>query len=372
MKALFPAMLGLTLLGTAWAALALPGPPASPLEHPAVPSVADSVTSFANGHPEFAALRDGRKDPGTITFNHRLHLDPDSTGMQESLLALPVAMTGHVASSPGGRLTMTCAACHRPASDGGRMSPIRFEAHCAACHQEGLGTIDVAKGLVPAVKVPHASVNEISELFERLIAQRLVIDPARFAIPTAATADDAKKEEPGGRSGRRGRGGESAAGKSSESGAESDPPPTFKSSAEARTWTGAQRIRGLARIASNCGKCHRIKDAPELDADDPKAGLFEVLPSAIPAAWLPRAFYSHASHAMLACTECHAAAPAASATADVMLPSIASCRTCHGGAGAPSDCVTCHIYHPRLPSTAQGAKRIRDVLGRSAPRAERP
>jgi hypothetical protein len=41
------------------------------------PHFAHDITRFDSGHPEFAALRPGASDPGTIKLNHAIHLRHD-------------------------------------------------------------------------------------------------------------------------------------------------------------------------------------------------------------------------------------------------------------------------------------------------------
>jgi len=60
---------------------------------------AHTVTRFDGDHPEFAALRAGNRDPGTIKFNHAVHL-------KHSLLG------------PSGSVDLDCQDCHRsPVND---------------------------------------------------------------------------------------------------------------------------------------------------------------------------------------------------------------------------------------------------------------
>ena len=60
-----------------------------------------NIGSFESNHPEFAVLRSGRRDPGTIQLNHYLHLQPNLLGPN------------------GSRVQMVCADCHRSAADAG-------------------------------------------------------------------------------------------------------------------------------------------------------------------------------------------------------------------------------------------------------------
>src|SRR5208337_4934662 len=54
-----------------------------------------SVAGFDKKHPEFAVLRPGQSDPGTINLNHYVHLQPTVRG-------------------PRGSVQMVCDDCHRP------------------------------------------------------------------------------------------------------------------------------------------------------------------------------------------------------------------------------------------------------------------
>jgi len=112
-----------------------------------------------------------------------------------------------------------------------------------------------------------------------------------------------------------------------------------------------------ARLKTSCGKCHTTE---RTDAG------FEIAPARIQAVWLDRSVFSHGSHAMVQCDQCHAGAVTGERTADVMLPSIESCQTCHTpSVGAPSDCVTCHAYHDHSQGWRVGDRHIADLLSRS-------
>jgi predicted CXXCH cytochrome family protein len=101
--------------------------------------------------------------------------------------------------------------------------------------------------------------------------------------------------------------------------------------------------------------------------------LLDILPTGIPSAprrWFASSHFDHAAHRDLSCFNCHANAPTSTDTADLMLPDldssnllhsaaerkaqgIKSCIDCHGPPAssselsAPSNCITCHVYHDR-------------------------
>jgi hypothetical protein len=68
--------------------------------------------------------------------------------------------------------------------------------------------------------------------------------------------------------------------------------------------------------------------------------------------WMPRARFDHAAHVSETCVSCHGKAPESKHATDILIPGIARCRECHGGAGSSakvaSDCLMCHTFH--LPS----------------------
>ncbi|MEA3032414.1 MAG: hypothetical protein QOH86_430, partial [Sphingomonadales bacterium] len=59
-------------------------------------------------------------------------------------------------------------------------------------------------------------------------------------------------------------------------------------------------------------------------------------------------WFDHRSHASQSCAGCHAASRS-SAASDLLLPDLATCRTCHGGERTSkpvaSTCAMCHDYH---------------------------
>ncbi len=119
--------------------------------------------SAQQGHPEFRSLA---QDPGTIKFNHAQHLLPGQTlvaGDKAAMTAnrLPTSFRSRYQSTADGLVQLNCQDCHEPDShnsnrliglsqgsidtteEASRRSqsthrffqPLRFDDHCAACHQ---------------------------------------------------------------------------------------------------------------------------------------------------------------------------------------------------------------------------------------------
>jgi transcription elongation factor Elf1 len=63
--------------------------------------------------------------------------------------------------------------------------------------------------------------------------------------------------------------------------------------------------------------------------------------------WLPHAKFDHDAHRGFSCVSCHEKALTSTETADILVPGIANCKTCHapGADHAESRCFECHTYH---------------------------
>jgi hypothetical protein len=82
-------------------------------------------------------------------------------------------------------------------------------------------------------------------------------------------------------------------------------------------------------------------------SSDAGSALPKIAPSNITARYMPHAKFDHSQHGLVDCTGCHAAALTSQQSSDVLLPGIATCRSCHhvGTEAAESRCFECHTYH---------------------------
>jgi hypothetical protein len=93
---------------------------------------------------------------------------------------------------------------------------------------------------------------------------------------------------------------------------------------------------GAARFPG-CAYCHEVAES-----DD---GAPAVSRPFIPDRWLIRGRFDHSKHFKVACAQCHDAAHSRE-TADILLPTKASCAECHSPkGGVASSCSTCHTFH---------------------------
>lgn len=281
------------------------------------------ISSFTGGHPEFAALRDGARDPGTIAFNHAAHLSDYILG-------------------PNGRVKLECGDCHRPSSEAsgpwkysasglklvaaadstgqvvhpgaGRelMAPVTYEKQCAACH-----TLQFDKQF--AEPVPHATPDVVHAFVVKKFRDYIAAHPD--AIHQAAPR---LSQIPG-----------------------------YVAAAAPRNadeWVQQRTAQAEYLLwHKTCKLCHQLT-LPQSDGEHSAELLPKIRPAAITVRWLPHALFDHEAHRAIECASCHAAAPSSQKTSDVLIPGIKTCQTCHSGGmesstKTESGCYLCHQYH---------------------------
>lgn len=301
-----------------------------------------NISSFESNHPEFAALRLGRRDPGTVQLNHYVHLQPNLLGPN------------------GSRVQMACADCHRSAAEAAGlwpygdsksragtpkalpsdisknessvsapsrayMAPATFAQTCAACH-----SLQFDKRLADAV--PHDKPEAIHPFVIAQLQAYIAAHPADLRVPRDPSRDLPEKPIP----------------------------------ADYRLLTPPQWV--AERTAEDeqllwrktCKQCHTLISSEG-------AALPKIAPSNITARYMPHANFDHSRHGLVDCTSCHAAATTSQLSSDVLLPGIATCRACHhaGAEAAESRCFECHTYHdPAQRKPAHSNFSLAEVQGR--------
>jgi hypothetical protein len=283
---------------------------------------ARNIDSFEGDHPEFAALRTGRGDAGTIQLNHYRHLQPNLLGPN------------------GSRVQMVCTDCHRSAADANAawpygdlqshngappvvpaiatkpdaplstpsrayMAPATYARTCAACH-----SLQFDKRLPDMV--PHDTPEVIHPFVVAKFQAYIATHPAELRVPRDPTRDLPEKAIP----------------------------------ADYRLLTQPQWVTERTAEAEQllwrktCKQCHTLISAEG-------AALPKVAPSNITARYMPHAKFDHSQHGLVSCTSCHAAATTSQQSSDLLLPGVATCRSCHhsGTEAAESRCFECHTYH---------------------------
>lgn len=198
----------------------------------------------------------------------------------------------------GMRGSLGCKDCHRPTADGIRFLPIDMERDCESCHSLAYDKVGTTFR-----RLRHGDVDQ-------MIADLSLVPRAAAPIVT----------------GRR-RPGEYANG----------------GAYFARFAAPAGGVGSVEQALSRdgiCGECHTASAA---------GGRFSVMPVTQVSRYFRHGWFTHAAHRQEKCTSCHAATRSTS-SADLLLPDLKSCRTCHVGEQAPrgkipSGCAMCHDYH---------------------------
>lgn len=323
---------------------------------PGAKTTFQNVARFAD-HPPFAQRWQGAPvDPGTIAFNHAVHLDPRGI----SVLHDPVS------DKPGNdrrkeRKTLQCLDCHVPDAGGRAMLPIRYDAHCLACHP-----------LTPflSVKAEDAGTKQAMARFAQMPAPHQAPEIVRGVLRDRLT--QLVKAAPNL------LGGEPKPPEESRSIPGTPPGRPELVTREEFAWVGKTLIEVekpffWSKSQSGCAYCHqRVGSETPKAGELPKFALSNINERSFPdlavrTQWFPHARFKHDSHRMLDCADCHDARNSR-LTSDVLLPGIDTCRRCHNGtagASARTDCVECHTYHPAAEKREfRGRLTIDQALGK--------
>lgn len=304
---------------------------------------AANIESLENGHPEFAALRSGAKDRDTILLNHAIHMKPVRQGPNGPIVQLectdchrpagvnlawpyedqqyshatPSYFSAASASSAQGTL-------QSPMPPTGRetMLPPKFATACARCHLLSFDKhFDVG--------VPHDTPGVIHRFLSKKFQEYIAAHPAEVRVVRDPQRDLTGKPLP----------------------------------PEVRVLTAAQWVGERTAAAEEllyrktCKQCHTFvtpspsspvrRIASSIDANDGNSSLPEIAAAQMKEKWFPHAKFDHDAHRGFSCTGCHEKALTSTETADILVPGIATCKTCHapGPDHAESRCFECHTYH---------------------------
>ena len=282
------------------------------------PSALADVSAFAEDHPQFRPLT--RPDPGRLRFHHAVHLDA------EGVLTLS-----------GQRQRLTCQDCHHPREAGCYFSLPRYET-CQQCHPiHAALPVSFASEHTDRINLPDQEVQEAVRDFAR--------QPLPHKEPSEVRSEVVRRlrelvrrfprlrEQP-----------------PSDPVAPSHPERAWPAEAvlDEESWVALQQRqieRQLFLSGGGCRFCH-VPDAGAV-ARAAQGELPHYHATNLTAVWLPMARFSHAvrGHRERDCAECHAAVTSRD-SADVLVPGVDSCRTCHApGRPARYDCSECHRYH---------------------------
>lgn len=266
-----------------------------------------NAADFGTSHPEFTpsvvvdpvakrfqtvSLDANPRENNGLTFMHKTHLAP--AGGVAKMASTLAAEKGYGANG------LACADCHHPSEDGIRFKPINMQRDCEACHSL------VYDKVGPTFrKLRHGDVAQM-------------IADLSVARPTASLVT-----------------GRARPGEFASSG-------LYHANFAAPVGPQGMLQRAMAKDGV-CGECH----TPMM-----KAGKPGVVPVVLTQRYMANGWFNHATHKQTKCVECHAA-PASTTSADVLLPNVKECRSCHLGEDAhkakvPSSCALCHSYHQAI------------------------
>lgn len=263
-----------------------------------------SIIAFAN-HPEFKIIKEKTKDPGTIRFNHAVHL------------AEPMLQPFGHGKEPDGleKVSLQCVDCHQPDESRKYMLPVKYDQHCARCHDSAL-TFDPKR--FPDQPVKHGVQVDV---VRGVLRERYAHYVKENREEVLGSAESQGKRMPW----------------------RSLPVELDK---EEYQWVNNQVAVAndvILNRQTGCAYCH------EVESDD-KGAPSRVVAAAIPDRWFTHSVFQHDSHRMLNCEACHEGVKDSKLTSDVLLPGVDNCRKCHGPTSvatgaARDDCVECHVYH---------------------------
>lgn len=267
----------------------------------------EDVSGFPAGHPQFRAtvVADAAKpsfvrvpvdstpppqDHSNLVFSHAAHLVP----------------AGFL--TPNGQKIMTCTDCHIADPSGQGFQAVTFEGQCHSCHDLKFDAD------LPWREVPHgdpaAVVAAVADFYGHVALQGGVQDldaPAYVRRPVGTPQE-----------------------------------PTPQERVAALAWAGQRANDAMGIIFDDkrgCAYCH---------VTDRANGKFTVAPVFLRTRFMPEAQFDHSKHQALDCADCHDARHSEK-SADVMLPGIETCVSCHGaeraGFKTQSTCTSCHLFH---------------------------
>jgi predicted CXXCH cytochrome family protein len=278
--------------------------PQPPTLSASAPRAITRATDFLKDHPDFdrqSLEAPVGKSPDTgLMFPHDVHLDPKGI------------------ETPDGGTVMKCGDCHQPETGSRRMRPIRMEQHCARCHRLDFDPAD------PQRQAPHGDPDAV-------IVSLTEYYSSRYLAGNPDTHGWARPDR------------------------EVRLPSLTPSTQERDRAIGLARPRAEAAARDlferrACADCHVV--SRKGSKSEPR---WKVEPVHLTSLWMPKARFDHSRHgtALTPCTTCHDAGRSSRAS-DVLMPSIETCRECHGGepqeavsssGRIDSTCAMCHDFH---------------------------
>jgi hypothetical protein len=309
--------------------------------HGGTSNYANVISSFSDGHPEFAVVRTSTSstpiDHGTIKLNHALHMKSIRRGPTGPMVQLECGNCHRPAAAPADlaygdakyhAATTTYKASEEllpikaetlpsraPSSGRDLMAPPKFATACASCH---LLTFDkhFEEG------VPHDKPEVVHQFLVNKFTQYIAAHPDDVRVVRDPNRDLAEKPLQ----------------------------PEVRILTPSH-WVAERTIDAEQLLwRKTCIQCHAlsVSGVPVMAAVATAPAVLPVVaPAKTTAKWMPHAKFDHQAHDGFTCTSCHEKALTSTLSTDVLMPGIATCQTCHapGPDHAESRCFECHAYH---------------------------
>ncbi|MBK5255262.1 MAG: hypothetical protein JJE39_04445 [Vicinamibacteria bacterium] len=270
-----------------------------------------AVSDFADAHPRFA-LTMVNASTGEVEA-----VPPDAVVSLHENSGLKFPHATHLAPagirSPQGLRVLECAQCHRPDEAGVRFQSVKMKDTCSECHrlefEPALTTRQAPHGDPAAVLTSLREFYSSIALGERPIDVTLVNDLLRR--PVASRSEVTQRN--------------------------------------AFAWAEGKAQTVAADLIEKrvCMQCHDVRRASA--SSTPAGSEWVIAPVKITARWMPGAVFDHRTHRISTCQTCHDV-KSSKTSADIAMPTLAVCRSCHVGAVAVrgkvrSPCEMCHSFH---------------------------
>jgi hypothetical protein len=324
------------------------------------PHYASHIRSFEDGHPQFAAIHEGARDPSTIKLNHAIHMKQIRRGPTGPIVQLECGDC-HRAAAVSAQWTYGDAkyaaakssyteqdellpvsgstlSPHAPDTGRELMAPVKFANACASCH-----ALTFDKRFEEGV--PHDKPEVVHAFLVKKFAAYIATHPGELRETRDPNRDVTGK-----------------------------PLPPRTQALTPSQWV-AQRTAVAEELLwhKTCTQCHTLSgtqlqdtsiarwsalnadNSPRTPGENQAVAMApisstpwpQVAPAKVTVRWMPHAKFDHDAHRGFTCVSCHEKALGSTASSDVLLPGIATCQTCHapGSDHAESRCYECHTYH---------------------------
>jgi Cytochrome c3 len=280
-----------------------------------------NAADFGTSHPQFqvwitANSTGDKREMKRVTLASNVSEDnglkfPHDSHLSSSNSIGRMAQT--MSAEQGWGNSLDCKDCHEVSADGTRFKPVEMEESCAMCHNLAFDNIG---GTVRTLR--HGQPAQVEADIRAMYRSTLPSRPANFSGMS------------------RRRPGNYLALETAQD---------YMVGARAWPARADEAVRAVFTQGGACYDCHTVTQT---------AAGWNIRKVFQPVRYMSKGWFDHKAHKGEDCSSCHNAKASNKAT-DLLLPDLASCRTCHVGEGGStlkpvktpveSGCAMCHDYH---------------------------